>query len=102
MAFLHWMPLPFAYLGLKLLIWKYTSQAFKHGNNWLIQSYKNLTKSLKMHWTWVKQLKIDENKLNNTYKSGGKVSKKMKLGRHVVGHFSSRPELTINCDGIGD
>ena len=23
-----------------------------------------------------------------TYKSGGKVSKKIKLGRHVVGHFS--------------
>ena len=37
-----------------------------------------------------------------TYKSGGKVSKKIKLGRHVVGHFPSRPELTTNCDGIGD
>ena len=40
--------------------------------------------------------------LKYTYKSGGKVSKKMKLRRHVVGHFPSRPELTINCDGIGD
>ena len=40
--------------------------------------------------------------LKYTHKSGGKVSKKMKLGRHVVGHFSSRPELTTNCDGIGD
>ena len=37
-----------------------------------------------------------------TYKSGGKVSKKIELRRHVVGHFPSRPELTINCDGIGD
>ena len=37
-----------------------------------------------------------------THKSGGKVSKKMKLGRHVVGHFSSRPELTTNSDGIWD
>ena len=33
--------------------------------------------------------------LKYTHKSGGKVSKKMKLRRHVVGHFSSRPELTI-------
>ena len=36
-----------------------------------------------------------------TYKGGGKVSKKMKLRRHVV-VISSRPELTTNCDGIGD
>ena len=35
--------------------------------------------------------------LKYTHKSGGKVSKKMKLRKHVVGHFSSRPELTINC-----
>ena len=89
-------------LGLKLLIWKCTSQAFKHGNNWLIQSYENPTKSLIMHWTWVKQLKIDGNKLNNTHKSGGKVSKKIELKEHVVVHFPSRPWLTINCDGIGD
>ena len=42
--------------------------------------------------------------LKYTHKSGGKVSKKMKLGRHVIflGNFSSRPELTTNCDGIGD
>ena len=40
--------------------------------------------------------------LKYTHKSGGKVSKMIKLGRHVVGHFTSRPELTINCDGIED
>ena len=40
--------------------------------------------------------------LKYTHKSGEKVSKKMKLGRHVVGHFSSKPELTTNCNGIGD
>ena len=37
-----------------------------------------------------------------TYKSGGKVSKKIELKEHVVVHFASRPKLTINCDGIGD
>ena len=67
-----------------------------------LQSYENPTKSLIMHWTWVRQLKIDGNKLNNTHKSGGKVSKKIELKEHVVVHFPSRPELTINCDGIGD
>ena len=40
--------------------------------------------------------------LKYTYKSGGKVSKKIELKEHVVVHFPSRPELTINCDGIGD
>ena len=40
--------------------------------------------------------------LKYTHKSGGKVSKKIKLGRHVVGHFPSRPWLTMNCDGIKD
>ena len=40
--------------------------------------------------------------LKYTHKSGEKVSKKMKLRRHVVGHFSSRPELTIDCDSIKD
>ena len=98
----HWNTLTFAYLKLKLLIWKIYKSGLKHGNIWLIQSYENPTKSLIMHWTWVKQLKIDGNKLNNTYKSGGKVSKKIELKEHVVVHFPSRPELTINCDGIGD
>ena len=37
-----------------------------------------------------------------TYKSGGKVSKKIELQEHIVVHFPSRPKLTINCDGIGD
>ena len=41
--------------------------------------------------TVFKQCKTGRNNLNNTYKSGGKVSKKIKLGRHVVGHFPSRP-----------
>ena len=40
--------------------------------------------------------------LKYTHKSGGKVSKKIELKEHVVVHFPSRPELTINCDGIGD
>ena len=39
--------------------------------------------------------------LKYTHKSGGKVSKKMKLRRHVVGHFSSRPELTIIVMALG-
>ena len=39
--------------------------------------------------------------LKYTYKSGGKVYKKMELKKHVVVHFSSRPELTTNCDGMG-
>ena len=37
-----------------------------------------------------------------TYKSGGKVSKKIELKDHVVVHFPSRPELTIDCDSIKD
>ena len=37
-----------------------------------------------------------------TYKVEEKSQKRFKLGRHVVGHFPSRPELTTNCDGIGD
>ena len=53
--------------------------------------YEILTKLTKMHLTCVKQYKTGRNNLNNTYKSGGKVSKKIKLGRHVVGHFPSRP-----------
>ena len=40
--------------------------------------------------------------LKYTYKSGGKVSKKIELKEHVVVHFPSKPKLTINCDGIGD
>ena len=39
--------------------------------------YEILTKLTKMHWTCVKQCKTGRNNLNNTYKSGGKVSKKM-------------------------
>ena len=37
-----------------------------------------------------------------TYKSGGKVSKKIELKEHVVVYFPTRPKLTAYCDGIGD
>ena len=40
--------------------------------------------------------------LKYTHKSGGKVSKKIELKEHVVVHFPSRPQLTMNCDGIKD
>ena len=71
------MPLPFVNLTLKLLIlnnYMFTMITLDSVQN---IPYEILTKLTKMHWTCVKQCKTGRNNLNNTYKSGGKVSKKM-------------------------
>ena len=38
--------------------------------------------------------------LKYTYKSGGKVSKKIELKEHVVVHFPSKALIEYCCDGI--
>ena len=53
-------------------------------------------------WSWQASGYMQQSWPIEVGKSGGKVSKKIELKEPVVVHFPSRPELTINCDGIGD